>query len=157
MNKRKTITIPTHKEGPRCRTMGVAPSIPSRAERIRAPPNSFGEATLRAIDARLMRERPAPQRPKLQQAITVLHADITRLHVDAIVNAANDRLLGCFRPEHRCVDNVIHGAAGPRLRDECAAQLRRGARAPLLTGGYCLPASFVVHAVGPVSRAGGGL
>src|SRR4030042_7083738 len=44
--------------------------------------------------------------------------DITELKVDAIVNAANDALLGCFKPFHACIDNAIHAAAGPRLRED---------------------------------------
>ena len=56
--------------------------------------------------------------------VSVWRGDITRLKVGAIVNAANGQLLGCFQPEHRCVDNVIHAAAGPRLRLSCASTLR---------------------------------
>ena len=50
--------------------------------------------------------------------------DITRLRVDAIVNAANSRMLGCFVPLHRCIDNAIHSAAGVQLRLACAEILR---------------------------------
>ena len=53
-------------------------------------------------------------------SLKVWRGDITRLAVDAIVNAANAELLGCFRPGHACIDNAIHSAAGPRLRDDCA-------------------------------------
>ena len=52
--------------------------------------------------------------------VRVWQGDITRLAVDAIVNAANAELLGCFRPRHACIDNTIHSAAGPRLRADCA-------------------------------------
>jgi O-acetyl-ADP-ribose deacetylase (regulator of RNase III) len=52
--------------------------------------------------------------------VRVWQGDITRLAVGAIVNAANAELLGCFRPGHACIDNAIHGAAGPRLRADCA-------------------------------------
>lgn len=51
--------------------------------------------------------------------LTIWRGDICRLNVDAIVNAANSAMLGCFQPSHRCIDNVIHRAAGPRLRDAC--------------------------------------
>jgi Macro domain len=51
--------------------------------------------------------------------VAVWRGDITTLAVDAIVNAANTDLLGCFRPEHACIDNAIHTAAGPRLREDC--------------------------------------
>jgi hypothetical protein len=49
--------------------------------------------------------------------IGLCRADITKVKMDVIVNAANSRGLGCFQPSHRCVDNVIHRAAGPRLRE----------------------------------------
>ncbi len=81
--------------------------------------------------------------------------DLTVLRADAIVNAANDQMLGCFIPGHLCIDNVIHAAAGPGLRAECAEHMRRqGHPEPTgtatLTAGYHLPASFVIHTVGPI-------
>lgn len=80
--------------------------------------------------------------------------DLTRLRADAIVNAANDRMLGCFVPGHGCIDNAIHAAAGPALRAECAEHMRvqghpEPTGAATLTRGYHLPASFVIHTVGP--------
>jgi O-acetyl-ADP-ribose deacetylase (regulator of RNase III) len=51
--------------------------------------------------------------------ISIWKGDITGLSVDAIVNAANSQLLGCFVPCHRCIDNAIHSTAGTQLRDEC--------------------------------------
>ena len=53
------------------------------------------------------------------KAIALWQGDITRLGADAIVNAANAQLLGCFQPFHACIDNAIHWAAGPRLREDC--------------------------------------
>jgi O-acetyl-ADP-ribose deacetylase (regulator of RNase III) len=89
-------------------------------------------------------------------AATVLwRGDITTLRADAIVNAANSALLGCFQPTHRCIDNVIHATAGPRLRDDCDTIVTTQ-DAPELTGsakitrGYHLPARYVLHTVGPV-------
>ena len=52
--------------------------------------------------------------------IYLWQGDITRLSVDAIVNAANNQLLGCFAPNHKCIDNAIHTFAGIELRMECA-------------------------------------
>jgi O-acetyl-ADP-ribose deacetylase (regulator of RNase III) len=81
--------------------------------------------------------------------------DITTLEVDAIVNAANSQMLGCFQPFHRCIDNVIHAAAGPRLRDDCA-RIMLVQKEPEETGlakitrAYHLPARFVLHTVGPI-------
>ena len=87
--------------------------------------------------------------------LVLWQGDITRLDADAIVNAANSQLLGCFRPGHNCIDNVIHSAAGLQLREECAAIMRRqGHEEPTgrakLTGGYNLPAKHVLHTVGPI-------
>lgn len=85
--------------------------------------------------------------------------DITTLAADAIVNAANDRLLGCWIPGHRCIDNVIHAAAGPRLRADCAAHMAaQGHPEPTgtatLTPGHHLPARYVLHTVGPIVSGG---
>ena len=80
--------------------------------------------------------------------------DITRLAVDAIVNSASPRLLGCFIPNHSCVDNAIHSQAGIQLRDECEALMRQQNREePVgharITGAYNLPCGFVIHTVAP--------
>jgi len=87
--------------------------------------------------------------------IAVWQGDITRLKADAIVNAANSALLGCFCPCHGCIDNAIHSAAGLQLRDECNAIMRKqGHPEPAgqakLTKGYNLPAKYVLHTVGPI-------
>lgn len=87
--------------------------------------------------------------------IALWQGDITRLKVDAIVNAGNSALLGCFHPCHGCIDNAIHSAAGLQLRDECARIMEaQGHPEPTgrakLTKGYALPARYVLHTVGPV-------
>ena len=87
--------------------------------------------------------------------LVLWQGDITRLDADAIVNAANSRLLGCFRPGHNCIDNVIHSAAGLQLREECAEIMRaQGHEEPTgqakITAGYNLPAKHVLHTVGPI-------
>jgi len=81
--------------------------------------------------------------------------DITELRVDAIVNAANNALLGCFKPFHACVDNAIHAAAGPRLREDTAIIMgiqgssEETGRAKI-TRAYHLSSRFILHTVGPI-------
>ncbi len=82
---------------------------------------------------------------------------IIELRCDAIVNAANSYLLGCFIPFHTCIDNVIHCAAGPRVRDDCSTlvQLQGGLEGTgwaKVTRGYNLPAQYIFHTVGPIVR-----
>lgn len=87
--------------------------------------------------------------------IFLWQGDITRLAADAIVNAANSALLGCFVPCHGCIDNAIHSAAGLQLREECHRLMQaQGHPEPAgrakLTEGYNLPAAYVLHTVGPI-------
>ena len=126
-------------------------------------PGMLSERFLNAQDELLSREReekgvvhvaellPVP----VDERLVLWQGDITRLDADAIVNAANSALLGCFRPGHNCIDNVIHSAAGLQLREECAAIMRaQGHEEPTgqakITKGYNLPARHVLHTVGPI-------
>ena len=87
--------------------------------------------------------------------LSVHHGDITKLRLDAIVNAANERMLGGGG-----VDGAIHAAAGPRLLEACRAvpEVRPGVRCPTgearITEGFDLPAKYVIHTAGPVWRGG---
>lgn len=83
--------------------------------------------------------------------------DITTLAVDAIVNAANDQLLGCFRPLHSCIDNMIHTMAGVALRERCFTIMQAQGHAEAtgqakITPAYNLPCRYVLHTVGPIVR-----
>ena len=87
--------------------------------------------------------------------MTIWQGDITRLKVDAIVNAANSQMLGCFHPLHKCIDNAIHSAAGVQLREECRQlMLQQGHEEPTgqakITKAYNLPCKYVIHTVGPI-------
>lgn len=93
--------------------------------------------------------------------LSLWQGDITRLAVDAIVNAANSQMLGCFIPMHTCIDNTIHTFAGVQLREECNRQMEQlraeygrdyeqPTAVPMLTDAYNLPAKKVIHIVGPI-------
>ncbi len=88
--------------------------------------------------------------------IQLVQADITSLNVEAIVNPANSVGLGCFTIGHRCLDNVIHENAGPRLRIACKKLLKNHEIATgdaILTSGYNLVfAKYVLHTVGPINN-----
>lgn len=91
-----------------------------------------------------------------REHIALYDGDITRLKVDAIVNAANNTLLGCFIPHHRCVDNLIHSCAGLQLRADCAkiTALEGGTEErgqAKITSAYNLPCNYVIHTVGPLT------
>ena len=87
--------------------------------------------------------------------IYLWQGDITTLKCDGIVNAANSQMLGCFCPNHGCIDNAIHTFAGVQLRQECAeimkAQREEEATGQAkITGAYNLPCKYVLHTVGPI-------
>ena len=86
--------------------------------------------------------------------ILLWQGDIVTLKVDAIVNAANSKLLGCFIPLHNCIDNIIHSAAGVQLREECNSMMQLQGHdeevgKAKITNAYNLPSKYVIHTVGP--------
>ncbi len=97
----------------------------------------------------------------VQDRIYLWHGDITTLRCEAVVNAANSALLGCFVPCHGCIDNAIHSAAGVELRLECSHimekqkmeeghSIEEPVGRPRITKAYNLPCRYVIHTVGPV-------
>ena len=103
--------------------------------------------------------------PVIRDSISIWQGDITRLAVDAVVNAANSQMLGCFVPMHTCIDNCIHTFAGVQLRVECNRQMNQlrirygrdyeqPTAMPMLTDAYNLPAKKVIHIVGPIVEYG---
>lgn len=87
--------------------------------------------------------------------IYLWQGDITTLKCDGIVNAANSQMLGCFCPNHGCIDNAIHTFAGVQLRQECADLMAtQGYDEPTgqakITKAYNLPCKYILHTVGPI-------
>lgn len=93
--------------------------------------------------------------PPMQPGLYLWQGDITTLKCDAIVNAANSGLTGCYIPNHRCIDNAIHTYAGVELRLACEAIIRaQGHPEPTgrakITPAFNLPCKYVLHTVGPI-------
>lgn len=92
-----------------------------------------------------------------QEGLYLWRGDITTLKCGAIVNAANSQMLGCFCPNHGCIDNAIHTYAGVQLRAACAERMAaQGFPEPTgrakLTPAFNLPCEYVLHTVGPIVR-----
>lgn len=90
-----------------------------------------------------------------QTQLAIWKGDITTLQLDAVVNAANNQLMGCWQPLHACIDNAIHSAAGVQLRDDCCIIMEKQGFAETtgtakITRAYNLPSNFVLHTVGPI-------
>ncbi len=127
------------------------------------PPRAASREFLKVQDEYLAAERDAEKLtdgsllPAVsgEPRIVLWQGDITTLKTDAIVNAANSALLGCFHPLHSCIDNIIHSKSGVQLRLFCNDIMREqgheeavgGAK---ITPGFNLPARHILHTVGPV-------
>ena len=93
----------------------------------------------------------------IQPDLYLWQGDITRLRCGAIVNAANSQMLGCFCPNHGCIDNAIHTFSGIQLREACARIMRQQGceektGTAKITPAFNLPCEFVLHTVGPIVR-----
>ena len=92
---------------------------------------------------------------ELDPRITLWQGDITTLRCDAIVNAANSALLGCWQPCHSCIDNMIHSLSGVQLRIKCNEIMQAQGHeeetgTAKITPAYNLPCKYVLHTVGPI-------
>jgi appr-1-p processing enzyme family domain protein len=86
--------------------------------------------------------------------IKVYYGDLCELKVDAIVNAANSEMLGCFIPNHRCIDNAIHTFSGIELRSFCHHLMKKQGKKESvgkakMTPAFNLPSKYIIHTVGP--------
>lgn len=90
----------------------------------------------------------------IQPGLYLWQGDITTLKCDAIANAANSGMTGCYIPNHRCIDNAIHTFAGVELRLACAELMQQGYPEPTgrakITPAFNLPCKYVLHTVGPI-------
>ena len=131
--------------------MNVRPPMPATKEFLRVQ-----DAYLQQMSAEkgIVDAAALPSNAKDERLI-LWQGDITSLQCDAIVNAANSQLLGCFSPCHGCIDNIIHTMAGVELRLACHEIMQKqGHEEPngqaKITPGYNLPAKYVLHTVGPI-------
>lgn len=132
--------------------VNVRPPWPASAEFLAAQDELLQGLIAEAGVATLADTTPSPTDPRLR----LWRGDITTLAVDAIVNAANSGMTGCWAPLHYCIDNAIHTFAGVQLRAACADfMMAQGHPEPTaqakVTDGYNLPARCVIHTVGPIA------
>lgn len=154
------------REDPSYASIAVPTSSDEQKRLLRAlmnvrPPKAISEDFLREQDAYLRLETrekgivDADALPELQPGLVLWQGDITTLRCDAIVNAANSGMTGCYVPNHRCIDNCIHTFAGIQLRLDCARIMEeQGFEEPTgqakITPAYDLPCRYVLHTVGPI-------
>ncbi len=154
------------KENEELRSIDIPAEDTARKRFLRAlmnvrPPRAVTNEFLKIQDEYLQEEKNGKgivslaDIPFEKSGIYLWQGDITRLSVDAIVNAANSAMLGCFVPCHGCIDNAIHSAAGIGLRLECSRimekqKVKEPAGKAKITGAYNLPCRYVLHTVGPI-------
>lgn len=153
-------------EQPRYRKITIPEEISEQKRLLRSlmnvrPPKALSDSLL-AVQDEYLREELARRGvveladlSPIEEGIYLWQGDITTLRCDAIVNAANSGLTGCYVPCHRCIDNCIHTYAGMQLRQACAALMdeqgheEETGRAKI-TRAYNLPCRYVLHTVGPI-------
>ncbi len=131
-----------------------------RAQMVMALPSDFSPEFWKAQDGLLWTETLEKgivdcNQLEYSHDIALWQGDITRLNADAIVNAANKEMLGCFAPDHRCIDNVIHAAGGLQIRRDCESIMKLQGHfeptgAAKITSAYNLPSKYILHTVGPI-------
>ena len=153
-------------EQPRYRNMEIPSNVTEQRQLLRSlcnirMPGTIDECFLKVQDEYLQEETKrkgvttlADLTP-IQPGLYLWQGDITTLACDAIVNAANSGMTGCYQPCHNCIDNCIHTYAGIRLRNYCAGIMeRQGFEEPTgqakITPAFNLPCKYVLHTVGPI-------
>ena len=154
------------KENPAYRDLGIPTDTNSQRQllrglmNLRAPQHADADF-LKIQDAYLQGENAAKgvtdaaDLTPVQPGLYLWQGDITTLQCDAIVNAANSGMTGCYVPNHRCIDNAIHTFAGVELRLACAELMeQQGYPEPTgrakITPAFNLPCRYVLHTVGPI-------
>lgn len=155
-------------EQPGYRQLNIPSDLPGKRRLLRSlinrrPPIPVSANLLESQNMELQKQLAEKGIIELNQArvspidgrLKLWQGDISRLRVDAIVNAANNQMLGCFVPLHTCIDNAIHSAAGIQLRLECNELMKlqghpEATGSAKITKGYNLPSEFVIHTVGPI-------
>ena len=166
-SERRTILIQVLlKEHPEYRGLRIPADADTQWQLLRGllnirEPRRIGTDFLQIQDAYLQEEiaakgiTDAADLTPLQPGLYLWQGDITTLKCDAIVNAANSDMTGCYCPNHGCIDNAIHTYAGVQLRLACAEIMdRQGHPEPTgqakLTTAFNLPCRYVLHTVGPI-------
>ena len=153
-------------ERPEYADIQIPPDVPEQKRLLRSlfnvrMPRSISEDFLKVQDAYLQEEirrkgiTGLDSLHPVREGIYLWQGDITTLRCDAIVNAANSGMLGCFVPCHGCIDNAIHTFAGVQLRLACARIMDEQGRqeetgGAKLTPAFNLPCRYILHTVGPI-------
>ena len=164
--KRRYLIDALLSEQPRYRNMAIPSDETEQRQLLRGlmnvrMPGAVDEEVLRVQDEYLREtalERGVTDMDDLtpiEPGIYLWQGDITTLRCDAIVNAANSGMTGCYQPCHSCIDNCIHTYAGMQLRNVCAEIMAaQGHEEPTgqakITPGFNLPCRYVIHTVGPI-------
>ena len=166
--RRKFLIQELLKENVQYRDMGIPVGEEEQKQMLRGLmnirlPGKIGMEFLKVQDEYLQAETAAKGITELDdlnpisEGLYLWQGDITTLRCDAVVNAANSGMTGCYVPNHRCIDNCIHSFSGIQLRIDCAEMMQRQGHEEetgkaKITKAYNLPCRYILHTVGPIIR-----